>query len=168
MTDGTEKNVRLTKLIQIGIVVRDLDKAMEGMRRIFREEPETGIMDDPRLKYRGKPEPCKLKIAFYRFANVELEIIQPLEGRSIWQDFLDSGREGLHHIKFDTDDCEGTIAAMAEKGADIYSEGHSIITEGMRWVYFDTEEPLSFITEISNLSELKKNSGQAAQAAPND
>jgi hypothetical protein len=165
MTDGTEKNVRLTKLIQIGIVVRDIEKAIEGMRRIFREEPKIGVMDDPRLKYRGEPEPCKLKIAFYRFANVELEIIQPLSGRSIWQDFLDSGREGLHHIKFDTDNCEETISAMAENGASVYSEGYSIVTEGMRWVYFDTEESLSFITEISNLSELQKNSGQVASNA---
>jgi hypothetical protein len=151
-----KKDNRFTKLVQIGFVVRDLDAAVRGMKLIFNAEPEYGVMSGPNVTYRGKPSDCSAEIAFFRFANVELEIIKPTGGKSIWQDFLDSGREGLHHIKFDVDDISSTIAEMSDKGCKIYSEGLSIITPGMRWIYYDTENMLPFIMETSNFAELDK------------
>jgi hypothetical protein len=150
-------DTQFTKIVQVGFVVRDLEATVKRMRLIFGIEPEYGIMSGVGVKYRGNPSAGSAKIAFFRFANMELEIIKPTGGKSIWQDFLDSGREGFHHIKFDVDNMNGAIAEMSDKGCGIYSEGLSIITPGMRWVYYDTENLLPFIMEASNFSEVNKN-----------
>ena len=145
---------RLTKVSQIGFVVKDLDhilKVMEerlGVVPVVSDLPET----DARM-YRGAPGDFKAKVAYYRFSDVELEFVQPTGGKSIWQDFLDAGHEGLHHIRFTIDDQKGTEADMKTCGFEIYQQGPSFAIPGCTWTYFDTEGVLPFFIETFNADE---------------
>jgi catechol 2,3-dioxygenase-like lactoylglutathione lyase family enzyme len=140
---------------QVGFVVRDMDKVVAQMRRIFGVEPVFGRLPERGKKYHGEDVTFDAIIAFYHFAGIELEFVQPVSGKSIWQDFLDSGREGIHHVRFNVDSFDGTVQKMGDKGIPVSQEGESSRgIPGLRWGYFDSEETLSFIFEIFNEAEV--------------
>lgn len=151
----SNKNKYLRKITQIGIVVRDIDKAVEGMRRIFGAEPDITGHTPPRGRYyRGKPAEFSCRMAIYQFANIDIELIEPEPGENIWKEFLDKGQHGLHHIRFSVDDFNGTVADMKKRGASVSMQGESMRQiEGLRFAYFDTEDILDYIVEIFNEDE---------------
>lgn len=148
---------RFNKITQVGFVVRDMEKVVREMRRVFGVEPIFGKLPEKGKKIRGKEAQFEAQIAFYRFANIELEFVKPISGKSIWQDFLDSGREGIHHIRFSIDDFDGTVDEMKAKGISVIMEGVSTRgIEGLKWGYLDSEIPLGFTFEIFNEEEVCK------------
>ena len=148
---------RFHTISQIGMIVPDLEPVVTAMREKLGVEPVYGTTPLNGREYRGEPSDFVCKMAFFRFANIELEIIQPISGTtSCYQDFLDSGRIGLHHIRFSIDDHEGTEAEMAELGFPVYQKGQSVSKPGCTWAFFDTEPTLPFIIETFNDLEFEK------------
>lgn len=153
-----EKNTMLKHISQVGILVKNMDKAVEGMKQVFGVEPDSwGQTPETKRKYKGKEAKFAAKMAFYRFANIEIELIEPLYGESSWKDYIDRGKEGIHHIRFSVDNFEKTVSSMKERGICMLQEGCSVKSEKLRWGLFDTEETLSFIVEIFNEFEEIKN-----------
>ena len=56
------------------------------------------------------------KIAITRVGEVELELCQPIDGNSIYQDFLMEHGEGLHHLNFLVDNVDETTEILAKEG----------------------------------------------------
>jgi hypothetical protein len=79
--------------------------------------------------------------------TVELELIQPLEGKTIWSDFLAERGPGLHHIRFNVPDEAALSAYLKTKGIGKTQEGAGI-REGSYWANYDTEKLAGFIVEI--------------------
>ncbi len=108
-------NVELPPIDQVGYVVRNLDATVARYEPLFgpfslMESPLTGVL------YRGKPSDVTLRIAFGSAGNVEIEFIEVLSGASPHKEFVDAGREGIHHIRYRVPDCDATIAALAGVG----------------------------------------------------
>jgi catechol 2,3-dioxygenase-like lactoylglutathione lyase family enzyme len=108
-------NVELPPIDQVGYVVRDLDATIARYQHLFgpftcMDSPLTGVL------YRGKPTDVTLRIAFGSTGNLEIEFIQVVSGASPHQEFVDAGREGIHHIRYRVPDCDATIAALAGEG----------------------------------------------------
>ena len=141
------------KIIQLGVVVPDLEKAMEGMRRILGAEPVfVKLMDYPWVEYFGERVDGKARIASYHL-GIELEIMEPVGDCDVaWKDHLrDAPGPGyaLHHVRFnDVDDVEEFTALMAERGIKVYQEGASVVNPGGKFVYYDTREDLGFVIEV--------------------
>ena len=138
---------------QIGIVVRDLDKAMNLLSKVFgvgpfRETtfppPGRGDMD---RRYHGQPGDFVYHQAFADLGNVELEVIQPLTGSSIWSDFLEKHGEGIHHIRFNTFELDRLTDYLAGQGIASIMSGNGI-RPGTSWANFDTEELIGFTIEV--------------------
>ena len=111
--------VVLPPVSQVGIVVRDIEKATEYYTATFgigpfsiREVDMDGVM------LRGKPVSTKIKAAFAQSGPLQIEFIQPVEGENIYTEFLASKGEGLHHLGFRVDDMEGMLAALAKEGIE--------------------------------------------------
>lgn len=105
----------LPPIDQIGFVVRDLDAA------VARYEPMFGpfsFMDGSvaAVNYRGRLEDCELRIAFGRSGAVEIELIQWVSGHSPHREFIERGREGMHHLRFRVADVDAWIARVAPIG----------------------------------------------------
>ena len=66
--------------------------------------------------YRGREETCDMKLAFGRSGELEIELIQWVRGGCPHKEFLDAGREGMHHLRFRIDSLEATVAAAQELG----------------------------------------------------
>lgn len=151
-------NAQLTHIAQISMAVRDMDKAMLQMQRLFGAEPAAINQLRPLdAKYRGLPADFEIRIAFYNFANIELELVQPICGENVWFDHFNKNETSLHHIRFNVRDFDGVIEDMKSKGISVYQEGYVGLDPRYRWAYFDTLDSLGFILEILGVAKEYEN-----------
>ncbi len=135
----------------VAMVVKDMEKAIKryetlgvGPFKPFIGGPEgvpvTGTV-------RGVPTDydMDLRLAEGGMGGVHLELIQPLKGRTIYDEFLEEKGEGAHHICFNVDDLDKEIAEMAKRGYQVLQTG---ATSGAKWAYFDTDKDGGAITEL--------------------
>ncbi|PMQ01179.1 MAG: lactoylglutathione lyase [Dictyoglomus sp. NZ13-RE01] len=137
-------------VVQIGIVVRDIEKACEDFARIFNvEKPEIIITDEyekAKTEYKGSPTKARAKLAFFNnFKNVVIELIEPDENSSTWREFLDTHGEGVHHLAFQIKGMKEKIEQFKNLGFEVAQKGEY---EGGRYAYIDTFEKLKFIIEL--------------------
>lgn len=108
------------KLMQIGLVVRDMDKAIERFSALG-FGPFTPKILPPGTKewFRGKPFQGRVNIKATMVGNVELELCQPVSGDSPHQEYLDLKGEGIQHVMFAVDDLEREIVRLTQQGAKV-------------------------------------------------
>ena len=115
-----ESAVVLPPVSQVGIVVRDIEKTAAFYYSTFGIGPFEIV---PEVKFegvilRGSPTNAKIKVAFAQSGPVQIELIEPLEGKNIYTEFLDSKGEGLHHLGFQVDDLDSMLAEFKSKGIE--------------------------------------------------
>jgi len=137
---------------QVGVVVRDIEKSMRELTALFGigpfrvvDCPPPGREDGQFLD--GRPLQFRTRQAFADLGSIELELIQPIEGPTIWADFLSKHGPGIHHVRFNAENLEEVIDALGGSGIRITQEGTGI-REGTRWVNFDTEDHVGFTIEV--------------------
>lgn len=139
-----------TKITQIGLVIRDGEKIQKTMKTLFNLEPSRikDTCDDDARRYHGNKGDFAAHLIYYMFGELEIEFIVPLKGQSIWQDFLDTHGEGLHHIQIAVEDCDATAAHLSEYGIQVLQEGSSVSNiPNAKWQYYDMFPMLPFILE---------------------
>jgi methylmalonyl-CoA/ethylmalonyl-CoA epimerase len=105
----------LPPIDQIGFVVKDLDAWVEQFDPVF--GPFTFMDGSVRgADFRGRREDVKLKIAFGSSGGMEIEFIQWDEGVSPHSEFIQSGREGMHHLRYRVADTDAWIKKLAAVG----------------------------------------------------
>ena len=80
--------------------------------------------------------------------EIVVELLQPVDGPSIYKEWLDSHGEGLHHIAVmrpTASESEATMRHFDELGAGVLMEGR--IGETIHFYYLDTEPLLKVIFE---------------------
>jgi len=97
--------------------------------------------------YYGQPADFTARMAFADLGSVELELIQPVSGASIWADFLRNHGEGIHHFRFNTFDLQPVIDHLNAHGIGIAQMG-SGLRPGTTWANFDTERQIGFVIEV--------------------
>ena len=146
------------RLCQVGLVVRDLDKAMEKYRNLLGMEPVRVIEKSPtapgKKYYRGRESDFYQRVALYDFGGMEFEILQPYGEASALSDYLEEHGEGLHHVAFDTDDFKGTEALLESFGARKIQTGPTSRHPALEWGFFDTGEQLGTMIELVNFAEV--------------
>jgi methylmalonyl-CoA/ethylmalonyl-CoA epimerase len=141
--------------VQVGIVVMDIERSIRNLSKIFGIEPFRVIdwppmdREDIERFYYGEPSVFTARMAFAELGPIELELIQPLEGESIWADFLQTHGEGIHHIRFNVDEIEGVINYLSEHGVESAQHG-SGLRPGTKWVNFNTQDIIGFTIEVMN------------------
>jgi len=139
--------------VQIGAVVRDLNQSIKMLSEVFGIGPWRMLTwppegrTDMNLIYRGEPSEFTARMAFAELGPIELELIQPLTGASIWADFLAEHGPGLHHIRYNVEDLEPVVAYLAGQGIGVTQQA-SGIRPGTSWANFDTEGTAGFTIEV--------------------
>lgn len=139
-------------IMQIGQVVRDMDKAMETFYRDFGIGPfEVRVFDksnhiNPMVH--GKPNDHTFRCAACWSGDVQYEFMQPLTGRSVYNEFLDAHGEGIHHLKIYYKDVEKAVEDYKAKGYSVIQSGG--IGEDL-YYYLDSEKNVTgLIIELGN------------------
>lgn len=142
--------------IQIGLIVDDLEGTMEVLEKTFGIGPFR-IVDFPPpgedvvMKYKGEDAAFTAKFCFFDLGNIEFEIIQPLTGKTVWRDFLDTHGPGLHHIKFSVPEHGPSRSYLESQGFEIEQMGSSVgKNAGKEWVFYNTLESIGFAIETMN------------------
>ncbi len=140
---------------QIAWLTRDLEKSMQawidvlsiGPWRVFRFTDET--VKNLRVGGRLVEEPFEFRIAITYVGDTEIELIQPVRGPMIYQEYLDRRGEGLHHIKekIAGEALPGVVADYAARGIPVTQTGQFFADFHF---YLDTEPALDFVYELGN------------------
>ena len=134
---------------QIAVIVEDIEKALDHYCATFgMDRPEwqlTGPAEDSQISYRGETTPGRAKLAFVRFANITLELIEPVDGPSIWREFLESHGEGVHHIAFDVDGMQAAVDDFETRSIPLVQKGEYT---GGRYAYLSAADRLGLDIEL--------------------
>jgi methylmalonyl-CoA/ethylmalonyl-CoA epimerase len=135
-------NSFLGGLLEICVVTRDHRRTMEGLVRLgigpwrvhtFGSRTVTG------RTYRGAEADWAIKVCFADVGDLALEIMQPLRGPSIFQEYLDEHGEGIQHIAFDVEKrpWDDRLADFAGRGFPVTQSGRFM--DANAFAFFDTE-----------------------------
>jgi len=126
-------------IMQVGVVVRDIEKAARAYATLFGLDMPTIRNAFPTILYRGERVATKARLCGFQMGGVTLELVQPDDTETSWKEFLDTHGEGVHHIAVVVEDLEGAYQAMAEQGITVRQYG------GAQWgsySFMDSEKAL--------------------------
>jgi len=146
---------RNRKIYQVAWVTRDLEKSMKawvenlkvGPWRVYSFTDET--VKNLHVDGKRVEESFKFLIAISWIGDMEVEIIQPVYGPTIYARFLREKGEGLHHIKEKIADADmgNVVSDYAQRGIGVMQTGQFVKDFHF---YLDTEPKLDFIYELGN------------------
>lgn len=110
------KNLGLPEPDQIGFVVRDIDEAVARYEPLFGPFKRTDFGINYASYHGGPRSPYDMKFAFGRIGNLEIELIQWVSGDTPHRDFIQAGREGMHHIRFRVPKADPWVAKLKTIG----------------------------------------------------
>jgi 4-hydroxyphenylpyruvate dioxygenase-like putative hemolysin len=139
-----------TEITQIAVIVDDIDRALAAYCRVFEidERPtvqETASAGQTQIRFRGATTPARAKLAFLRFRNITLELIEPIDRPSVWGEVLDDKGSVGHHIAFGVQGMQEAVDTLGERGATLVQTGEYT---GGRYAYLDTRAELGLDIEL--------------------
>lgn len=148
--ESNENPILTSKTVtQVAVIVKDIDKARIAWAQVLGiDAPEVSIAGSHfsrPTRYRGESSDAKAKLAFLAMDNLQIELIQPLGGKSTWQEFLDKNGEGIHHIAFNVKNIDGVEKRFEMQGMPTIQNGG---WDGGAYSYIDTSGDLGCILEL--------------------
>jgi len=143
-----EGKLKLPDVGQIGVVVKDLDKAVDYYSSMFGIGPFKYIerhYDGVILRERNDAS-YSVRIAIAPMGSVDFELIQITEGESIHLEFLEKKGEGIEHLGFRVPDLDAEIARFKECGIEVLQSARR--SDGGGYAYMDTENIGGIIFEL--------------------
>jgi methylmalonyl-CoA/ethylmalonyl-CoA epimerase len=139
------------RITQVAVVVKDLRKAMEAYTKIMGWQPWSVYEHKPPILHHtelhSKPANYSMLGAEVHCNPIDFEILQPLEGASIYKEFLEQHGEGLHHVSVvnTAENVDQALENFEKNDVDVIMSGR--LGEGIRFYYMDTEPVLKMVAE---------------------
>jgi hypothetical protein len=142
---------------QIAWVTLDLDATetaltgLLGVRKWVRI-PDVHFAPDT-CSYLGRPADFVASISLSYLGDMQLELISPVRGESIYSDFLRDRGPGLHHICMEAESPDGFDTALAEaadRGAAVVQQG--VMPGGIQFAYVSAPQAGVPFIEIAYIS----------------
>jgi len=141
--------LKLEKFDQIGILVRDIEKAVRLYEGLLNFSVPLNIVEQSStVTYKGKEVTFKMRKIMQNFGGKQLEIVQLVEstGDHLYKEFLDEGKEGLHHLGIYTKNADQLMDHFKkEYGIDVAQTGKA---GKVNFYYLDTKDTLGFYLEL--------------------
>lgn len=155
MTEPNSPGIEISRMEQVCWVVRDLQHSMESMWNRLGIGPWDIYASPPSffqdVLYRGKTNGSAMDCARTKVGKMDLELIQPTQGDSIFSDFLKEHGAGIHHFGWMvTPDMNMAIKAMAKQGFLCLMSAR---IPGIRFAYFDTRPVLGALLEAFDMDK---------------
>ena len=148
-----EKQFPVTNIAQICVLVPDLDKAVRNYYHRFGIGPWTLYTYDskfvPRQTRHGKPCSYASRIALANVGPMRIELIQPLEGETVYTEFIKKHGYGVQHLGVLTDNMASSLEQAAEAGLAMTMDGSGFGLDGDgHYAYLDTEDLVGITFEL--------------------
>jgi len=149
-----EDKIILREIVHVCVVVRDVEKTAGTLAEKFGIGPfEIRLKHYPSSKasLHGEPVEYTLKFGYAKAGPIVLELVQTIEGRTIYQEFLEKHGEGLHHIGFPAPLPFGSELEKWHKLGFQPLQVSRLDDPEEGWAYMDTQEIVGFLIEILSL-----------------
>jgi hypothetical protein len=149
------KNLGL-KLTQIAWVVKDIETTLRFFQDVM--VIKFSKVDTIRVKefgatYYGEPSNAESLVAMAYSGGTFIELIQPVSGNSVFQDYIDKNPAGgIQHFAYSipVDKLNKIISEFSDKGFPVISSFDHPIA---KIVFFDTRKEIGVMTEIMGITE---------------
>jgi|MudIll2142460700_1097286.scaffolds.fasta_scaffold02723_5 hypothetical protein len=154
--EGMMAELGLPAATQIGVIVRDVEKAIEHYSKALGIGPFTPITDlrPDKAWYMGELHPAHLRVSRALWGPMEFELIQPVSGKSPHHDFLASNGEGVNHLAIEaTDNYDELVQRIKQAGFKPIWVLETYIPQFDCWGranFFDTHNVGGIIIEVSS------------------
>jgi len=142
---------------QIAWVVKDIKTALgffQGVMGISNfSKVETIRVKEFEATYYGKPSDAESLVAIAYSGGTFIELIQPISGNSIFQDYLDKNPAGgIQHVAYSIPvaKLDKVISNFADEGFPVISSFNHPIA---KIVFFDTYKEIGVMTEIMGITK---------------
>jgi len=155
MAQNFEFNLGNLKIEQLSYVYKDVKKQAKIMEELY-GIPKFAVMENithQDATYRGKEVNIILDYAMSRLINVQIELQQWKSGESLFKDYIDNGKEGLHSIGVYVNDLQAYIDEFKKRGIEVIQTGQ---VGKQKFVYLDTENTFGILLEISTTVKRQK------------
>jgi len=144
------------KLKQIGMVVEDMDRAMERFSILgFGPFAPKVLPPDVKEWVKGKPMRADVRVVATMVGNVELELCQPLSGDSPHRDYLDSKGEGIQHVLFVVKNLQKELDRLTELGCSVLLRASFGDEEGSGGLAYVDLDASGLIVELAQMPKKK-------------
>jgi len=138
---------------QIALVVPDLEAAVRSFWSLLGIGPwhfytyDKGLLRS--MSYRGRPADYSMRLALAWAGPLRIELIQMLEGETVYADFVHNHGYGLHHLGVLVEDMEAALRQAEAAGLRVAMDGAGFGLDGDgHYAYLDTEERLGTTIEL--------------------
>lgn len=153
--DGNMTKTLGLNLAQIAWVVKDIETTLrffQDVMGISFSKVDTIRVKEFRATYYGKPSNAESLVAMAYSGGIFIELIQPVSGNSVFQDYLDKNPAGgIQHYAYSipVTKLDKVISEFADKGLPVISSFDHPIA---KIVFFDTRKELGVMTEIMGIT----------------
>jgi len=100
-----EDRIMLKEIVHVCVVVRSVEETAKTFAEKFGIGPFTirkKHYPSSKAMLRGKPQEYTLKFGYAKVGPITLELVETLEGETLYKEYLETHGEGLHHIGLPT------------------------------------------------------------------
>lgn len=143
------------ELAQICWVIPDIHTTIKFLSNSFGitfPKPEHGLAQDFNMSYYGEVVEAEWLTTQAYNGRVYMELVQPLSGQSMFQDYLDKYPEGgVQHNAFRL-----PVSNFEQVRDNLRHQGYAIVSEVdhpiARMVFFDTYKTMGVVTEVMGIT----------------
>lgn len=151
-------------ITQLGILTPDI-RASKAAWETFLGLPSQPVTESfgyevTHASYQGRPLNGRIYQVCFRFANIELELIQPIDNTpSYWKDCLDKNGPGIHHISFAVKDIQESVSQCEALGLSLKQNGSWPAGDypGGSYAYLDAMDSMHVVLELLEKEQEVKN-----------
>lgn len=140
-------------IAQIAFVVEDLDRTVEMYHATFGIGPWHFYTYGPplvkQMSYYGEPVEYKMRVALSYFGPMRIELIQMIEGPTVYADFVKEHGFGVQHLGVLVEDMAVALAQAEAAGFRMIMDGSGFGPDGDgHYAYLDTEKEYGVTFEL--------------------
>ena len=129
----------IKKIDHIGIATRDIDCVLSLYRDLLGIEVADTV------------ESQAMNMAFLPVGETQIELLEPVDPESAIGKYIERRGEGIHHICFEVDDIEATLAHLEGKGVRLINETPITSVDGKKLAFIHPESTHGVLVELYQL-----------------
>jgi methylmalonyl-CoA/ethylmalonyl-CoA epimerase len=151
--DGRLGMIPISGIGQVALVVPDLEAAVEQWYHLFGIGPwhfyTYGRPLVKQMTRRGLPADYKMRVALASVGPLRIELIEVLEGDTIYQEHIDRHGYGVQHLGVVVDDMREALSRARAAGFTVTQDGAGFGLDGDgHYAYLDTEGSIGTTIEL--------------------
>jgi methylmalonyl-CoA/ethylmalonyl-CoA epimerase len=128
-------SVPLANLSHVGVAVESAEATAKLLSQTWAIGSPEVFDYEPKKEELIVGDQFKVRLVFIKFGAFPIELLEPLDDRSIWSKFIRERGEGIHHIALGVSNYDEMVSTMQEQGHPLLV---AAVFNGCRWCYFDT------------------------------